>query len=62
MAFLEYVIISRDPELNKKKKCAVQEGMTYIQKNMGRLLASSKYESQESLEDCGNICKEFLLF
>ena len=41
MASLEEVIASRDPKLIKRKRGPVQGIITYIQKNLGRLLARS---------------------
>ena len=41
MSSLEEVIRSKDPELIKKKRGAIQEMMISIQKKMGRLLAGS---------------------
>jgi hypothetical protein len=41
MASLEEVISSRDPELIKRKRGPFQQIITYIQKNLGRLLVRS---------------------
>ena len=41
MESLEEVIASKDPELINKKRGAIQERMTSIEKTLGRLLAKS---------------------